>query len=295
MGPDSLMTLNATQVVAGHMAAEAAYGEVRRLLDSRGIECIVLKGPHLNAEYYGSTPPREYTDLDLLIRPGQFEDAVSSLMSGGFTPIKGPEGRYVRGFNSPQGWPVELHRAFESYGLFRVDYEALFERSTNFQFGAESAKGLAREDLLLHLVMHAAKSHFRQIGRKHIDDIALVVKRPIRWEVVLERAREFRCSAASWIFLSAAAYISAADIPPGILGQLQPSWLRRKWLGLWLTKKTYPMFRWRHLPVWLGRLAVLPAIVDRLRDGLSGALRFALVRASDVFGRRRAQTGKERS
>ena len=269
------------------MAAEAAYSEVSRMLRLRGIDCIVLKGPHLNAEYYSGASLREYTDLDLLIRPNQFEDAVSLLMGGGFTPIKGPEGRYVRGFNSPQGWPVELHRAFESYGLFRVDYEALFNRSTKFQFGTELATGLAREDLLLHLVMHAAKSHFRQIGRKHIDDIALVVKRPIRWEVVLERAREFRCSSASWIFLSAAASISAADIPPDILGRFQPSWLRRKWLGSWLTMKTYPMFKWRHIPVWLGRFAVLPAIVDRMRDGLSGAFRFALVRTFDVLGRRR--------
>ena len=288
MGPGSLMALNATQVVAGHMAAEAAYREVRPMLDSRGIECIVLKGPHLNAEYYGSTPPREYTDLDLLIRPGQFEDAVSSLMSGGFTPIKGPEGRYVRGFNSPQGWPVELHRAFESYGLFRVDYEALFERSTNFQFGAESAKGLAREDLLLHLVMHAAKSHFRQIGRKHIDDIALVVKRPIRWEVVLERAREFRCSSASWICLSASSLICHADVPLGVLEQLQPSLPRRKWLSLWLTCETYPVFKWMHLPVWIGRIVVLPAIVDRLYDGVFSASRFARVWATGVVKRRRA-------
>lgn len=288
MGPGSLMALNATQVVAGHMAAEAAYREVRPMLDTRGIECIVLKGPHLNAEYYGSTPPREYTDLDLLIRPDQFEDAVSSLMSGGFTPIKGPEGRYVRGFNSPQGWPVELHRAFESYGLFRVDYEALFERSTNFQFGAESAKGLAREDLLLHLVMHAAKSHFRQIGRKHIDDIALVVKRPIRWEVVLERAREFRCSSASWICLSASSLICHADVPLGVLEQLQPSLPRRKWLSLWLTCETYPVFKWMHLPVWIGRIVVLPAIVDRLYDGVFSASRFARVWATGVVKRRRA-------
>ena len=288
MGPDRLNTGCATQVVAGHMAAEAAYGDVSRMLGSRGIDCIVLKGPHLNAEYYSDSSRREYTDLDLLIRPDQFDNAVASLLDGRLTPTRGPEGRYVCGFNSPHGWPVELHKAFESYELFHVNYEALFERAEIFQFGTESAMGLASEDLLLHLIMHAAKSHFRQIGLKHVEDIAVVVRCSIRWDVFVKRAQEFRCSSASWIFLSAAAAICAADIPPDVLGQLQPSWLRRKWLGLWLSLKTYPLFKWQHLPVWIGRLVILPAIVDQLRDGLSGAFRFALVRASDVVGRQRA-------
>ena len=269
------------------MAAEAAYGEVSRMLRSRSIDCIVLKGPHLNAEYYSDSSRREYTDLDLLIRPDQFDNAVASLLDGGFTPIRGPEGRYVCGFNSPHGWPVELHKAFESYGLFHVNYEALFERAEIFQFGTEVARGLSIEDLLLHLVMHAAKSHFRQIGRKHVEDIAVIAKCSIRWDVFVKRAREFRCSSASWLFLSAAASISAADVPPEILRKLQPSWGRRKWLSLWLTMSVFPMFKWQRLPVWIGRIVVLPAIVDQLSDGLSGGFRFALARASDVLGRRR--------
>ena len=273
----------AAHVVAGQLAAEAAYKDVKLALNKHGIEVIVLKGPHLGAVYYDDASQREYTDLDLLIRPGRFDEAASVLVESGYRPLEGPVGRYVQGFESPQGWPVELHRAFEAYGLFRVDYEGLFSRAEPFVFGQVSALGLAREDLLVHLVIHAAKSLYREIGYKHVLDVSCLVRHSIQWDLFVVRAGEARCCTASCFLLSAASRCCSADVPRDVLRQLQPSWLRRVWLRLWLRQDEYPLFHRERLPVWFGRLVVMPAIVDRMRDGVMSGLRFALTRARDIM------------
>ncbi len=38
------------------------------------------------------------------------------------------------------------------------------------------ATGLVAEDLLIHLVIHAAKGHFREIQPKHVRDVELLVE-----------------------------------------------------------------------------------------------------------------------
>ena len=78
-----------------------------------------------------------------------------------------------------------------------------------------------------------------------------------------------------------------------MLHHLCPSLARRWWLGLWLTWERFPLFRWRRLPLWLGRLLVAPAIVDRLRDGVASGLRFAKLRVRDVAGVKRGAVGKD--
>ncbi len=102
-------------------------------MGARGIDHLLLKGPHLGAIVYDEVWERDYGDLDVLVRPGQFQDAVLALLDNGFSRRVGPAGReatmastYDRGLVSPLGWLVELHRAFCPYDLYPVDYEALF-------------------------------------------------------------------------------------------------------------------------------------------------------------------------
>lgn len=191
---------------------------------------------------------------------------------------------YDRGLISPIGWLVELHRALCPYDLYPVDYEALFTRAVPFRFGQEPAFGLALEDLLLNLVIHAAKSQFRIIQPKHLRDVALLVERqPIQWEIFLTRCREAGCRTAAWVMLSAVVKIHGADVPDEVFHRLSPSLALRWWLGRWLTLEQFPLFRWPWMPRWLSRLMVAPAIVDGLLHGLAIGLRFASLRLKDVW------------
>lgn len=281
------------QAAARQLVAEATYRAVARVLGPLGIDHLLLKGPHLGALIYDEAWQRDYGDLDLLVREGQFQDAVSALLHGGFTLKEPPAGReatiaasYDRGMVSPHGWLVELHRALAPYGLYRVDYEGLFARAVPFRFGGVTARGLAVDDLLLHLVIHAAKSKFRTIEPKHVRDVALLVARQsIEWGTFLTRAGEAGCRTAAWVLLSAAVRIQGAAVPDGVLRRLRPSLVCRWWLGRWLTWERFPLFRWPWLPVWLSRLMVAPAIFDGFWHGTACALRYAWVRIRDVIGR----------
>ncbi len=157
-----------------------------------------------------------------------------------------------------------------------------------FRFGQVAALGLAPEDLLLHLVIRAAKSQFRTLEPKHVRDVTLLVARqPIQWETFLMRAREAGCRTAAWVLLSAAVEIHDAQVPDVVLRRLRPSRVLRWWLGRWLTMERFPLFRWPWLPRWLGRLMVAPAIVDGFWHGMASGLRFAALRVRDVMSRPR--------
>ena len=279
---EDLRESRVASVVAGQLAAEASFIDLKKLLDSHGIRVLVLKGPHLGAIAYDDPSERGYTDLDLLVPASRQEEAANLLLTIGYKTLGSPAGRYIMSLESPQGWPVELHRAFEAYHMFRIDYDSLFQRADTFAFGGINALGLAREDLLLHLVIHAAKSLFREISHKHVIDVAMLARQCIRWDVFVTRAAEVRCLTASWILLSAATDCCSANIPEKVLVQLQPGWSRRTWLKFWLRFGGFPLFYREYLPNWTGRLVVLPAIFDRLGDGFMSGLRFWLTRVRDV-------------
>ncbi len=282
---------SAVRVLTGQLVAQAAYRIIKRVMDSRGLEQVLLKGPHLGAIVYDKAWERSYGDLDVLVRPVQFQEALAALVENGFSLEAGPADRsatiesyYNRALISPHGWRVELHRAYCAYNLYSIDYEALFSRAVSFRFGQEPALGLALEDLLVHLVIHAAKSKFRTIQPKHVRDVALLVARqPIQWEIFLTRCREAGCCRAACVMLTAATKIHGAVIPDEVLRRLRPSLALRWWLGLWLTMEHFPLFRWPWLPLWLGRLIVAPVIVDGFWHGMASGLRFLSVRVRDVW------------
>ncbi len=280
-------------IAARQFHAELTYRALEEVLSTRGIDHILLKGPHLGAVAYDNSWERPYCDLDVLIRPDRFLDAVTALVDAGFRRCESPADRsatiesfYNWALVSPSGWAVELHRELAGYRQFCIVTDALFNRAVDFRFGETAARGLALEDLLMHLVIHAAKGHFRNIEAKHITDVAsLVARQPVNWEIYIQRAREARCVTASWVMFQAAKQIHAAAIPDQVLAELRPSLFRRAWLASWLTTREFPLFRWERWPVWLGRVLMMPALIDRFRDAMACVIRYAKLRFMDLVGR----------
>lgn len=281
------------QVAVAQMVAEATYRSIAEVLARRGIDHLLLKGPHLGAIAYDEAWQRAYCDLDVLVRAGQFLEAAAALTAADFSLRTPPAGRgetiavrYNWGFVAPSGMAIELHRQLSGYGLFPVDQEGLFDRAVEFPFGQTVARGLALEDLVVHLVIHAAKGHFRDMAAKHVEDVGrLTARQPVAWEVFLARAREARCRTAAWVLLSAARRIHGAAVPEEVLARLRPSLLRRCWLGAWLRRDRFPLFRFSGMPFGLGRALVGPALADRLWDAVTVGLRYLAVRVRDVVGR----------
>jgi hypothetical protein len=281
-------------VVGGQLLAEAAYKELSHELNSYGIDHLLLKGPHLGAAIYGDSSQRPYGDLDVLVPAQQFDEAVAALAGCGFSPkgpLAGRSATWASAYNqqhvSPHGWLVELHRELAPHGQYSIDYRGLFSRAEAFRIGRVWARGLSTEDLLLHLVIHAAKTAFADIEPKHVEDVAVIVaRRGVRWDVFGERSRSAGCSVASWVLFSAAVKIHGAQIPEDVLSQYRPTALRRWWLGVWFTQEQFPIFRRPGFPAALRRVLVSPGVIDSFWHGIGCGCRYTILRFRDLIGRR---------
>lgn len=278
-----------TQNLAQHAVAEKIYRQVRAVLNAEGIEHLVLKGPHLASVAYEKPWERGFNDLDLLVRAGEFERAVDALVDSGFSRREPPRGRqatiaaaYDRNLLAPDGSVVEVHRAFAPYRLYPLDYDALFERAVDFRFGGTPARGLSAADLLVHLVIHAAKSQFALIESKHVRDVAAVVNSmALDWPLFREQTARAGCRSAAWVLLGAGARAQGAAVPDEILSALRPGPVRRWWIDRWIARNRFPMLRRTRFPKPLRRILLAPVLADRIGQVLRAAVRFAGVRGKD--------------
>ncbi len=293
MAPDDLRLT----VLARHMMAESVYGRFADALAPLAIEHLVLKGPHLASIAYPRPEDRDFVDLDVLVRPEAVEPATEALVGAGFERevisaerMATADAAYDRTFFSPQGFTVEVHHALAPHGMYALDTGELFLRAVPFRFGRRQARGLSVEDLLLHLVIHAAKSHFRHLEPKHLRDVReLVAHQPIDWGVFVARVTEVGARTAAWIFLSAAAAVESAEVPGHVLRELRPSKARRLWLRPWLRPRSFPLLRRSELPMWLARLVISPGMMDGVRQSARSVARFSAVRLRDAIGARGAR------
>jgi len=253
------------------LRAEITFKKIKELLEPLEIQVLVLKGPHLGSTVYDSPQQRLYGDLDILVRPDEFDRAAALLRENGFEPFAFDEfaPEIQRDFKhweyrSPQGVIVELHRWLSGHDRFDVDSGGLFERAEPFTFGETPAKGLGKEDLLLHLCLHMGTSYFLAIERKHIQDIALLVgKREVDWIVFMKRAQGAGAAAVVHYALLATRLQEGAEIPARVLGELRPCFFRRLWLDAHIDPGSYPIYRFPlHSMKRIKRRLLLP-LLDR--------------------------------
>jgi hypothetical protein len=239
------------------LRAEITYKKLRELLAKNNIAVLLLKGPHLGNTVYDSPRDRLYGDLDILVRPGDFEKAAGLILADGFGPFAfnefAPE--IQRDFKhwefiSPWGVMVELHRWLSGHDRYPLDSAGLFARAEKFYFGETAALGLGSEDLLLHLCLHMGTSYFQVIERKHVFDIArLLKKQKVDWPVFCERAKKAGARAIVYYALQAAHLQERATIPADVMGQLRPGKLRRLWLEKYIDPKVFPIYRFPEDPI----------------------------------------------
>lgn len=258
-------------VVAHQLRTEVTFKRTESLLAAKGIGVLLLKGPHLGNTIYNSPRERPYNDLDILVRPRDFEIAVAALLESDFQPLAyaGFSPEVQRDFKhweflSPWGVMVELHRWLSGHDRFDLDIDGLFLRAESFMFGETPALGLGREDLLLHLCLHMGTSYFMLIQRKHVLDIALLIgKSPLDWPVFLTRVKQAGTGAITYYSLKAAELQDKAVVPAEVFDILRPSFFRRGWLEKFIDPATFPIYRFpEHSWGRAKRLLLLP-LMDR--------------------------------
>lgn len=134
------------------------------LLTEATIETRVLKGAavaHLN---YSRPEQRSFVDLDILVRPEDFDRAVQALITAGFVrrlhePRPGFDRRFDKGTTlvAPGGYELDLHRTFVlgPWGLL-VDLDELWaDDGQEFIVGGRRLRALSRDYRLMHACYHA--------------------------------------------------------------------------------------------------------------------------------------------
>jgi len=275
---------------AQDMRFETIFRVIQRLLQQEGIPLILLKGPHLAHTVYDHPHERIYGDLDILVKPGDFNKAARILLENKFTLLEDNEKNLATmtqtnhwAFLSRSGQLIELHRGFTGLDRHPIDLDAWFARAEEFNYGQTPALGLATEDFLCHLCLHIGKSFFYIIEPKHIQDLdVLIRKRKIGWDAFISRCQETRSRTIAFYCLSAAMAQYRTPVPGAVRSALLPRPWRRKWLDKYLNVSAFPIYRFHLKGVEHARWRLTLPLLDGVGNWIPFVARVTWVRGLDV-------------
>jgi hypothetical protein len=185
---------------AGHVARmlvlDAAALDVSGKLREAGVETILLKGPSISRWVYWEDDFRPYSDLDLLVAPGDIRRSLRVLRGLGFEAVHSDAHAELLLRRSDQV-TVDLHRLIVGVGLRPEDAWAELVRETEplaLQGGKVAA--LSPGGRALHVVLHAAQHGARDA--KPLRDLAQALERlPARtWEEAAGLANRLQAESA---------------------------------------------------------------------------------------------------
>lgn len=173
---------------------------VKELFKEQGIVALAYKGPVLAALLYDNVMQREYSDIDILIRPADVPRAKAALQSAGFKPALqlGPQEEkaylatgYEYTFHGPKDPNlIEIQwRVLPRFYAIDFDMAGFIRRSRNIPIEEQVIETLSNEDLLLVLCVHAAKHAWSKLSWiREIADIGHSTK--LDWDQVARQVSE---------------------------------------------------------------------------------------------------------
>ncbi|MGA8521349.1 MAG: nucleotidyltransferase family protein, partial [Pseudonocardiaceae bacterium] len=142
---------------------------VHRVFGEAGIEWLVFKGPVLSDVIYERPRSRDYSDLDVLVRPDEIERAVKVLTRNGAQnpPSEHPSrmrrlGRGELSLLLHNGTLLDLHwdviNKAELRSRFAISADHLFADSREVQLDGSTVRTFGEIDTILHLALHGCFS-----------------------------------------------------------------------------------------------------------------------------------------
>lgn len=157
---------HAALTVHRHLLGRHMLHDVARVLDSASLSWATFKGPVLAEWAYPVPTDRTYGDLDVLVSPQQFPEALEHLEIAGFrlldTNVELVSRRMLGQLHlaSADGGVVDLHWSLfnrpEVRDTFSFSATELLNRTTRVQVQGIGLPTLSAEDTLVHLTTHAA-------------------------------------------------------------------------------------------------------------------------------------------
>lgn len=240
-----------------------------------GVAWAVLKGPAV-ASRYRRPELRTYNDLDVLVDGGRFGEAIDALVQVGFKDVNRNWGNYLRYgvAETPliaPGTTLDLH--WHVVGLERrrvgtsINPLEMLERRRTVSLGTLDIPTLDREDLLIHVALHAAQSGGTRLT--WLRDIAELVRSDgPGWDVVERRVRDSGGGARIGQVLDRARWVVSAAVPESTVRSLTGATLlsARRTLDRFDRKLGLPSRFLRGLPVKMASDTVTRTVAAALRE-----------------------------
>jgi hypothetical protein len=249
--------------------------EALRILARWNCDGLLLKGAALDRTVYDQPWYVVKNDTDILVRPREAAD-----LRGAVAAVEEIERRLPR----VECECLEHHDLSMGSGL-RDAFAGMWADARRVEVHGQPAWLMSDEDLLLCACVACCRKRFFRL--RSLFDVAETVRRRagIRWDCFVARAVSWRCGAAVYCALLAAAMTLGCAVPGGVLEQLAPG-VRRGVLG-WLLRQHWlcsPASLYRELPFGDSRIG--PSLVlayASLAPGLAvSRLRTALRRHGRV-------------
>lgn len=215
--------------VRRHLQMTWELAGLRTVLDGSGVDWAVIKGPAAAELLYHDPGLRPYDDIDVVVEPARFDDALAALREGGirlldrnWTVIR----RDLRGelhLLLPGGTPLDLHwHLVNMYrGRMRIDTAGMLRRAVRVDLGGVPAPTLDATDSMIHLALHGTLAGGDRL--RWMKDVALATTtRPPDWVELVRRADAWNVSAPVGFMLERTRGVLHAaipdDLPPRLLG-----------------------------------------------------------------------------
>lgn len=213
-----------------NLALTAELTKILDLFSASGIPAITFKGPTLAAILYDNLALRQFSDVDVLIRPEDLIRVRDLLLVHGYSawpPLSAAQERfYHRWFNerpfvrADGRVELDLHWRFlpPTYG-FSLDLEGLDSRCGSVPVGDRTVRTPVGEDLLLLLCLHSAVSRWERLSL--VCEIAELIRQDdIDWNRLFGKADQGGSTRLVGASLGAARDLQGAVLPPDVARRL---------------------------------------------------------------------------
>lgn len=206
------------------------FGTIANAFVEHNIPVIALKGIYLSEWLYQDIGLRQFSDIDLLVKPEDGLRCLSLLTLLGYKPSDSGETEFVKAqteiIHYPpmvlEGVSVEIHiKLHGKYEEYHLPVEQLWKNVQSVQLNNVAVYTLSMNDLLIHLCVHLDK-HF-QAGHVQFtcfNDITNLLEKQessLNWDKFIETCRNYKCEVEVFRYILVANKYMNAPVPASII------------------------------------------------------------------------------
>lgn len=225
---------------------------ISKAFEEKNIIMVPLKGIALLHDIYAAYPARPMTDIDLLVREEELENAGAALRDLGYRKeLRGLKETYWRKSQchivfykkiKEKKLPfVEVHWGIDFKRKNRSMFPELWGRIREINADGKSLKLLSPEDTLFSLALHN-----RRFGKvlclKNVLDAAIILDKysnSFDWDYCINMAHKYRMRAALFFMLSEVEFLAGINMPECALKGLSLQSPRKKRIKEFIAKNTF--------------------------------------------------------